>query len=464
MGITGHKAYERDIQSWREYFYKSHFERKRALIKIIRDFVFLMFIKIRLLKWKGSSKTRPQFLNDSNYPYWKVRMKAFIKSQDEKEWRSILIGWSTPTEVEAKTRETIVKSELNWSTGDNLLSSYNNKVLHALFNGVCEGCIKLIPSCYSAKEAWKILQTQFERTADPKLIAIEETKDLISMRVEELMGSLQTFELNQQIRQKEKPNKVKEISIALKSSENSNAKTIKSLSHRNDELESNARVFEIEIFAKNAENNHLKKEFDLIKKNVKMLNPESTIFEEVQSAGIAKTPYEIWKGVFLGYYINSMAYRVYNMRTQTIIESANVVVDDGKDFSEFLTEDEIDKFIEESPDQSNVQNDVSEIPSDATKTKTESSSSTFEQTETQMPKKTITDPIHREPSAMVKKNYPDILILGDLEENESMTRTKTVDTPHPSFGASSSSAPFGVSLETSELHVVKFGFRYMSKE
>ena len=95
-------------------------------------------------------------------------MKAFIKSQDEKVWRSVLTGWSTLTEVNAKTNETTVKFELNWSTADDLLSSYNNKALHALFNGVGEGYIKLISSCYSAKEAWLMLLFQFEGTADVK--------------------------------------------------------------------------------------------------------------------------------------------------------------------------------------------------------------------------------------------------------------------------------------------------------
>ena len=48
------------------------------------------------------------------------------------------------------------------------MSSYNNKALHAIFNGVGEGYIKLISSCVSAKDAWQILQTQFEGTADVK--------------------------------------------------------------------------------------------------------------------------------------------------------------------------------------------------------------------------------------------------------------------------------------------------------
>ena len=54
------------------------------------------------------------------------------------------------------------------------------------------------------------------------------------------------------------------------------------------------------------------------------------------------------EGVFLGYSTNSKAYRVYNMRSQTVMESINVVIDDVRDFSEFSTEEEIDRFIDES--------------------------------------------------------------------------------------------------------------------
>ena len=117
---------------------------------------------------EGSSIVRPPLLHDSNYPYWKVRMKAFIKSLNEKAWKSILTGWSPPTDVDAQTGEIMVKSELNWSNNDDLLSRYNNMALHAMFNGVGEGYIKLISSCVSAKDAWDILQTHFEGTTDVK--------------------------------------------------------------------------------------------------------------------------------------------------------------------------------------------------------------------------------------------------------------------------------------------------------
>ncbi|XP_062099439.1 uncharacterized protein LOC133805313 isoform X2 [Humulus lupulus] len=51
-----------------------------------------------------------------------------------------------------------------------------------------------------------------------KITAIEEVKNLDTLKVEELMGSLRTFELNQNIRHQEKPIDVNDKSIALKSS------------------------------------------------------------------------------------------------------------------------------------------------------------------------------------------------------------------------------------------------------
>ena len=70
---------------------------------------------------EGSSINRPILLNDTNYPYWKVTMRAFIKSQDERAWRSILYGWTPPTDKD-KEGNTKVKSELEWSTEDEKLS------------------------------------------------------------------------------------------------------------------------------------------------------------------------------------------------------------------------------------------------------------------------------------------------------------------------------------------------------
>ena len=46
------------------------------------------------------------------------------------------------------------------------------------------------------------------------------------------------------------------------------------------------------------------------------------------------------EGIFLGYSLNNRSYRVYNRHTQTIMESFNVIVDDGgSDSSEIRRND-----------------------------------------------------------------------------------------------------------------------------
>ncbi|KAH1090834.1 hypothetical protein J1N35_018091 [Gossypium stocksii] len=58
-------------------------------------------------------------------------MMAFIKSFDEKSWRSILTGWEHPfTKVdEVKTS----KFELTWTTKEEKFANVNSKTLYAIF-------------------------------------------------------------------------------------------------------------------------------------------------------------------------------------------------------------------------------------------------------------------------------------------------------------------------------------------
>ncbi|KAL2532301.1 Retrovirus-related pol polyprotein from transposon tnt 1-94 [Abeliophyllum distichum] len=138
--------------------------------------------------------------------------------------------------------------------------------------------------------------------------------------------------------------------------------------------------------------------------------------------GTSQTPYEIWKGrkpnlkyfhtfgskcyilndheqigkmdpksdegIFLGYFENIRASRVYNMRTQNIIESINVVVDDTNDFAEYSQKQVIQTLTEKTEATSehrNVGKDTDEsqnIPEDVTKTNTTKQTEETEQNNT----------------------------------------------------------------------------------
>ena len=87
-------------------------------------------------------------------------MTAFIRALYVRAWRSILTGWSYSTTMDFEGNE-VPKVEIDWSNDDDKLANFNNKALNAIFIGVDTKKIKLIFSCESAKEAWKILQTHF---------------------------------------------------------------------------------------------------------------------------------------------------------------------------------------------------------------------------------------------------------------------------------------------------------------
>jgi hypothetical protein len=183
--------------------------------------------------------------DSSNYGYWKARMRFFSKSIDC--WSIVETGWTKPEDT---TLELVHQKNAPLS---------NDKALHALCQALSPSEFTKISNCESAQEAWQILETTYEGTklvkfaklqmliskfeeikmleektfgkfyskisdlrnsmvslgkpvSDVKLIrkilrsfperfrikvtTIEESKDLEEMKIGELVGSLQTYELS----------------------------------------------------------------------------------------------------------------------------------------------------------------------------------------------------------------------------------------------------------------------------
>ncbi|CAM8903158.1 unnamed protein product [Rhodiola kirilowii] len=207
---------------------------------------------------EGQSITRPPLLEGSNYATWKPVMRSFLKSLDEKAWKAVLKGWTEPM-MNNLTGEPIPKPEALWTEEEDKASMENSKAMNAIFSAVDENVMKLIINCEVAKEAWDILQTAFEgtdkvrnsrmqavttrfeemkmkesesiteyntrvleqsneasalgkpideerlvskvlRSLPPrfamKVTAIEEMHDITKLKLDELMGSLRTYEIN----------------------------------------------------------------------------------------------------------------------------------------------------------------------------------------------------------------------------------------------------------------------------
>ncbi|CAM8920082.1 unnamed protein product [Rhodiola kirilowii] len=226
---------------------------------------------------EGQSITRPPLLEGSNYATWKPVMRSFLKSLDERAWKAVLKGWTEPM-MNNRTGEPVSKPEALWIEEEDKASMGNSKAMNAIFSAVDENVMKLIINCEVAKEAWDILQTSFEgtdkvrnsrmqavttrfeemkmkesetiteyntrvlelaneasalgkpideerlarkvlRSLPPrfamKVTAIEEMHDIAKLKLDELMGSLRTYEINHDFQ----PGEVKGIALKADMSE-----------------------------------------------------------------------------------------------------------------------------------------------------------------------------------------------------------------------------------------------------
>ncbi|XP_031112003.1 uncharacterized protein LOC116015975 [Ipomoea triloba] len=231
---------------------------------------------------EGLSNNRPPALSGTNYSYWKARMKIYILAQGERVWRAVENEWKHPLDDNNKA-----KGHANWSEEELKEFNYNSKAMNAIYGAVSEETFKLIAATNVAKTAWDILcdhhegnstvkqsklqmiQTQFENLkmeeeenitqfngrileivgeaynlGEPipenrlvkkvlrslperfmtKVIAIQESKDLNTCKLSDLMGNLKTYEL--EMLQNKKPNG-KGIAFQSKQDTNSDEDTEK---------------------------------------------------------------------------------------------------------------------------------------------------------------------------------------------------------------------------------------------
>ena len=92
----------------------------------------------------------PHF-HGNNYAYWKIKIKAFLKSINERVWNSVEYGW---------VKLTTPVSE--WQTSQKKATTFNSKVINAIFNAVSMEEFKRISNVEVAHTAWNILQTVHE--------------------------------------------------------------------------------------------------------------------------------------------------------------------------------------------------------------------------------------------------------------------------------------------------------------
>ena len=91
---------------------------------------------------RGQSLIIPPLFDGTNCAYWKVHMRAFLQSLDEKVWQAVEIGWTKPK-----------KAPADWDEAKIMAANFNSRALNALFSGVRNEEFKKISSTETTKEA-----------------------------------------------------------------------------------------------------------------------------------------------------------------------------------------------------------------------------------------------------------------------------------------------------------------------
>ncbi|GAV59456.1 UBN2 domain-containing protein, partial [Cephalotus follicularis] len=181
-------------------------------------------------------------------------MEIYLKSRDFKNWLSVKNGPHTPMKLIDKN-ELVSKPEDEWDEDDFRKLTIDNKALNILLVSLDKTEYNLVRRCTSAHEVWKLLILTHEGTEQVKnaklallnrdyelfkmqlnesiknlynrLLDITngflglESKDLKTMEIEELLGSLMTHEVKLNKRSanlaETKPQEERRKDIALKS-------------------------------------------------------------------------------------------------------------------------------------------------------------------------------------------------------------------------------------------------------
>ena len=111
----------------------------------------------------GHSLVIPPHFDRNNYAYWKVKMKAFLKSIDKRVWNSVEYAWEKPTTPVSE-----------WQTSQKEAATFNSKTMNAIFNAVSMEEFKRISNVEVAHTTWNILQTVHEGTKAVKISKLQQ--------------------------------------------------------------------------------------------------------------------------------------------------------------------------------------------------------------------------------------------------------------------------------------------------
>ena len=141
---------------------------------------------------EGASINRPPLFNGEGYVYWKTRMKVFIEAIDMDIWDAIENGPFIPKK---KINDEIVEiPRSSWNDDEKRKVSFDLKAKNIIFSALSHDEFYRVSQCKSAKEMWDTLQVTHEGTSevrDARLNSLTHEYELFHMLPNETLSDLQ---------------------------------------------------------------------------------------------------------------------------------------------------------------------------------------------------------------------------------------------------------------------------------
>ena len=141
---------------------------------------------------EGYSLNRPPLFSGEGYAYWKVRMKIFIQAIDNDIWKAIEKGPHIPSSlVEGVVTPT---PEDKWKDDDRKKVQYDYKAKNIITSALSYDEFFRVSQCSSAKEMWDTLQVTHEGTSEvrrARLNALMREYELFTMLPNESIHDMQ---------------------------------------------------------------------------------------------------------------------------------------------------------------------------------------------------------------------------------------------------------------------------------
>ncbi|GJU47382.1 hypothetical protein Tco_1204648 [Tanacetum coccineum] len=245
---------------------------------------------------EGQSMQRPPLFESDSFIYWKNRFETYVKSKDLDLWHVITNGDFQPIIQNPETKlDEVIPFEKQTDDLKKRLAK-NNEAKMVIYNALPRKEYERIFMCNTAKEIWKTLLIthqgnsqvkdnkidllnyvrKFLRALHPKwrakVTAIEESKDLTSLSLDELIGNLKVHEMIIKKDSEIVKAKVERKSLALKAKKESSDEEVSTSG-----IEDEENPWRLKIITKNK---RLKATRNNLENELRELKDKLSIFEK----------------------------------------------------------------------------------------------------------------------------------------------------------------------------------------